>query len=241
MRKQAGFTLVELLVVIGIIAVLIGILLPSLAKAREQAKVAACMSNVRQLTSAWIMYANENKGFLVWAETSGIDPATPGSRDGWVVDIAGKPESNTPAAIKQGLLWKFAPNPEVYRCPSSYDSSNYRSYSINTLMNGAPALGIVPITKIAKAKPQRIVFIEEFDERGFNQGSYLQYSTPPFPQYLWGDIPAFFHRKGTVISLADGHAEYRIWSDQRTLKAKRDIVQANNSDLKQLKFDLLGQ
>src|SRR6059036_782080 len=65
----AGFTLVELLVVIGIIAVLIAVLLPALSKAREQAKVAACLSNIRQLTTGWIMYANDNKGNLVFAET----------------------------------------------------------------------------------------------------------------------------------------------------------------------------
>jgi prepilin-type N-terminal cleavage/methylation domain-containing protein/prepilin-type processing-associated H-X9-DG protein len=60
----AGFTLVELLVVIGIIAVLVAILLPTLGKAREQAKVVACQSNLRQVALSAMMYANTNKGFL---------------------------------------------------------------------------------------------------------------------------------------------------------------------------------
>jgi len=69
MSRRRGFTLVELLVVIGIIAVLIAILLPALSKARKTARTTACLSNLRQMGNAWVMYLSDSKGKLpddVW-------------------------------------------------------------------------------------------------------------------------------------------------------------------------------
>lgn len=76
-RRRLGFTLVELLVVIGIIAVLVGMLLPTLAKARAQAKTAVCMSNLRQIVTAYQAYAANNKGWFGFSNTGPFpDPGT---------------------------------------------------------------------------------------------------------------------------------------------------------------------
>ena len=69
-RMKGGFTLVELLVVIGIIAVLIGILLPVLNRAREAANAAACLSNLRQIGQALRIYANDNGDQIMPAYTA---------------------------------------------------------------------------------------------------------------------------------------------------------------------------
>ena len=106
-RPGAAFTLVELLVVIGIIALLIGILLPALGRARAQAKTVMCMSNLRSIGQSIMMYANSNRGDIPrWSSVqviggNGTAPDTPGL--GWVELL----ESYGPA-----------PTSPVYRCPS---------------------------------------------------------------------------------------------------------------------------
>jgi prepilin-type N-terminal cleavage/methylation domain-containing protein/prepilin-type processing-associated H-X9-DG protein len=76
-KRKPGFTLIELLVVIAIIALLMAVLLPALSRAREGGKRAACLSNVRQLTTSWMTYANANDDKLV----NGA-PVAPGADSG---------------------------------------------------------------------------------------------------------------------------------------------------------------
>jgi len=113
MRNRA-FTLIELLVVIAIIAILMGVLMPALNIARDQARRINCISNVKSLTLAWLLYKDDNDDKLV----GGLPQR---QSDAWMLG----PQGNDPDLIerakeglRRGKLFEYAKKVELYECPS---------------------------------------------------------------------------------------------------------------------------
>ena len=111
-RSPRAFTLVELLVVIGIIALLVSILFPALQKAKAHAAMVKCMSNERQLMQAFLMFANDHKGRLPGNFTDYNNPD--GDKRAWLLNYQ-EPLTNAP---RNGTLFRYVNTEEVYKCPS---------------------------------------------------------------------------------------------------------------------------
>src|SRR5438046_473261 len=123
---RRAFTLVELLVVIGIIAVLISILIPTLAGVRRQANVVQCGSNMRQLAAAMIMYVQDNKGRFPASEFSTITGIYPYGFS-WPNQLVRGRYINAPGLsvykFPGDTVKKFNRN-NVFRCPEGVDEDS---------------------------------------------------------------------------------------------------------------------
>jgi len=208
MNGPGGFTLVELLVVIAIIALLMAILMPALNRAKEQGKRAVCLSNLRQLTLAWIMYADDDDGEICAANVNHSDY-------GWVDRMdAADPENVQKAAIMSGMLYPYCSNLKLYKCPTGV-RGEMRTYSIVSSMNTIPGgswKGTVLKNKELIPRPgDRIVFVDE--GKITNYAFSIYYKEP-----RWRDLPPLRHGDGTNFSFADGRSEYWKWTDPLTLK-----------------------
>ncbi len=206
MKKERAFTLIELLVVIAIIAILLSVLLPALKRVKEQGRRIVCLSNLRQMTICWEMYAEENDDKIVNGNTG---------TDCWVRwPGAGATEQARIQGIEEGLLFPYCSSIDIYKCPTGM-RDEVVTYAIMDRMNGYDA--IPGARNILKKKSEitspgrRAVFV---DEGRLSPSSWTIW----YDQERWWDQITARHGSGTDFSFADGHSEYWKWSDDRTLE-----------------------
>lgn len=187
-RGARGFTLVELLVVIGIIAVLLGVLMPALAGARSQGRAVACLSNVRQIAVASIMYAQETRRFVAYV-------GGPRPKD--------RKELLYPYLL-QGRRNGDTAGDQVWHCPANGRAGEEASYGFNTRLNG------VRITRVRRASETVALC-----DAGLKDAPAL---APSLATHCWSPMTAasasscrpnhLRHPRQTVsVGFVDGHAE----------------------------------
>src|SRR4051812_9386889 len=143
-RQERGFTLIELLVVIAIIAILAGMLLPALASAKVKGQSVMCISNLKQLQTAWLMYPEDNNGVLVQNYNGNAQ-----APERWVRgDVSNDQDATNKVYITTGYLWKYNPALGIYKCPADRSTQQggkrlprLRSVSINSAFSNPGALG----------------------------------------------------------------------------------------------------
>jgi len=215
--NRRAFTLIELLVVIAVIAVLMGILMPALRMAREQARSVVCSSNLRTLVLGWKLYADENDSRIVNGHTPNtLDPKNPG----WVLlpaNVTTDTIEDEIKYIKRGALWPYVKNENVYRCPSdrrkndTKQLSAYRSYAIPGGLNGQNGGDACKSLTDIKRPSQKYAFLPECDPRGANRGSWMLGITTG----RWIDAFGIWHRgRSTNFGFIDGHTAKYSWQSQ---------------------------
>ena len=231
-ETQGAFTVVELLVVIGTVALLATMLLPALADSRPNGQLLQCKNNFRQLQLGWLAYSADFAETICPTAGTG-NPGAPNWCGPSRMDIAG--EDTDASAIQQGLLWPYVKSLGPYKCPADpkLSQSNpkrptVRSVSANAWMNPAtsPSLGLSGPGRVfrkqgdisgAMSPAKCWTFIDEND-RVINDGTCIVAANPSGPNYnSWVDSPATYHQQASTLAFADGHVEMKRWRDQSLL------------------------
>jgi prepilin-type N-terminal cleavage/methylation domain-containing protein len=226
--QQRGFTLIELLVVIAIIGILAAILFPVFARARENARRASCMSNVKQIGLGFMQYTQDyDEKFptalycVEWSSdyssrTIDTDPAKPSG----VYKVSSGGTANHWVSWMDAIF-PYVKSTQLFRCPSATGAASVPSYGYNRRVSlsglSTTCTGGIALAQIQR--PSEIVLTMDYH---VSYGIYANpteycgsFSDPSSTHYL----EAFPHFSGGVVNFTDGHAKWYLHNAASVCKA----------------------
>ncbi len=261
-RAFRAFTLLDLLCLTAVLVFLGSVLAPAITSTRAPAQSLQCARNLRTLTLAWQMYAEDHGGKLAVNVHGGAN-ATPGRwASGWLDWSVSTDNTNVLLLTKQpysALGQYVAEDAAVYKCPSDTYLSliqklrfpqRCRSYSMNMVVGeGNATMGpwdsayrqVTTTSEFIHPGPaESWVFTEEHPDSINDPAFFAPVRTE------WVDVPAPYHNGGTVLSFADGHTELHLWRGSLTNVAVRQVrtlelvtripVPPNDSDISWVRY-----
>ncbi|HLX72460.1 MAG TPA: prepilin-type N-terminal cleavage/methylation domain-containing protein [Verrucomicrobiae bacterium] len=245
-RFKRAFTLAELLVVIAIIAILAALLLPVLSAAKAKAGAVNCMSNLKQLQTAWHLYADENHDSIAgnfWQSEAGVGGMPRGNSNwvtGWLDPRQSNNTDNTNTLLLLDPQWSslgpYTKSAALYHCNASrveaLEGNSYypvvRTISMSgwmgynsTLWNPGYQL-FKKTTDLTSLSPSdALVFIDERDD-SIDDG----YFAVDMIANQIVNFPAGYHAGSGATTFADGHAEIHRWRSPEVLVRQQSGVEA---------------
>jgi prepilin-type processing-associated H-X9-DG protein len=245
-QQREGFTFVDLLVVLAVIALLALTLLPALARTKSDSRGFQCLNNNRELNRTWRMWTDDNNDLLLYASHSGSSSDFPNYPRVWLIsemDYTPNPRNwDVQAGLVPSPMWPYSgKNANIWHCPSDESfvlvngtpKPRLRSYSMNFFLGGyAGNPGFTPPNAtpfrsylkssdlVAPSPDQLFVFLDQRSD-SINWGNFYVtmdgYSPSNSALYRFEmDLPGFYHDGAATFSYADGHGEVHRWQDLRT-------------------------
>jgi len=212
--KKKAFTLVELMVVISIISMLMTVLVPAIAKARQQGKAVVCMSNVRQLAIAADVYTQNNDSYYPIAQTGNSFVSSLFTTYRWDFTIIMDWSTGT-KRIEPGILWQGGTIEKIQLCPSykfvGKDMVEYTGYNYNTSYIGhGKGEAIETPAKVTQVKrPGKCALFGDGSEGNFGVNNFMRAPWPSKGDTFfgrWAGAQGYRHNKKTTVAYCDGSA-----------------------------------